>query len=147
MCFDNRAANGQANPQASGLRAVKGIEHPIEIRGVHTRPRISNCNEDSFGVGSVGANSQLPLFLVQAAHGFDRVRDEVQYYLCRTSLPSSFNNSGGSLRPPAVNQGIGVIPQPPLTPMTLEQGSVRTNYHEVPSTPSRERVRHHLDTL
>jgi hypothetical protein len=81
MCFDNRAANGQADAQPAGLCAVKGIEHPIEIRGIQAWPAISNRNEDSFGVGSVGANSQLPLFLPQAAHGFDCVRDEVQDHL------------------------------------------------------------------
>jgi hypothetical protein len=81
VCFDNRAANGKANPQAFGLRTVKRIEHPIEIRGVQARPGVSNGNAYSVGPGSAGADSQVPPLLGYATHGFDRVGDEVQDHL------------------------------------------------------------------
>src|SRR5215475_9824353 len=77
MSMDDGAANRQPQACSTGLRGVEGVEDPIEIRRINPQPGIVHGHEGACLV-LLGTDQQLSRSLLNRAHCFSRVENQVQ---------------------------------------------------------------------
>src|SRR5215470_8927020 len=77
MSLDDGGAYRQPHPCPTGLRGVEGVEDSIEMCRINTWPGIAYGHESACLV-LLGANHQLSYPLLNCAHRFSRVQNQVQ---------------------------------------------------------------------
>src|SRR5882724_5170992 len=80
MRFDDRPADRQPKPQTAWLRGVERLEHPLESCRREAQTRIPHLDRHAIRFVT-GADEQFPLLFADVAHRFDRIDDQVKYYL------------------------------------------------------------------
>ena len=78
MGIDYRPANRQSHPHSARFRGVESVENAVEMFRIDARPGIAHCHENAFCPALPGADQQLSRPLINRAHCFDRVQDQVQ---------------------------------------------------------------------
>ena len=77
MSIDDGTAYRQPHPCSIGLGGVEGVEDPIEMRRINTRPGIAHGHQGARLV-LLGADQQLSYPHLYRAHCFSRIQNEVQ---------------------------------------------------------------------
>ena len=80
MRFDDRSADRQSQPQTARFRRVEGVKQEIERRRRQARTGVLHLDQHALRFVP-GADEYLSLSLPNAAHGLDRIEDQVEYYL------------------------------------------------------------------
>src|SRR5260370_28612422 len=80
MRFDDRSADRQSQPQTARFRRVEGVKQEIERRRRQARTGVLHLDQHALPFVP-GADEYLSLSLPNAAHGLDRIDDQVEYYL------------------------------------------------------------------
>src|ERR1700675_4896236 len=81
MRFDDRAANGETQPQTARFGRVESLEQLLDSRRREAWPRISYLDQHAIRLGLLGADQQVSVPFVEAAHRVDRIHDQIEYYL------------------------------------------------------------------
>ena len=81
MRFDDRAANGETEPQTARFGRLESLEQLLDSRRREAWPRISYLDQHAIRLGLLGADQQVSVPFVEAAHRVDRIHDQVEYYL------------------------------------------------------------------
>src|SRR5215813_6560624 len=101
MSMDDGAAYRQPHACSSGLCGVEGVEDSIEMRWINAWPGIAYGDEGACLV-LLGADQQLSCPLLNRAHCFSRVQNEVQQDLLQlNAIPKDRDQS---LRKPGLNR-------------------------------------------
>ena len=77
MGVDDGPADRQPHARSAGLRGVEGVEDPLEMRRIDARPGIAHSHEDACLV-LLGADHQLSCPLLNRAHCFSRIQNQIQ---------------------------------------------------------------------
>src|SRR6476661_5354811 len=78
--FDDRSADRQSQPQTARFRRVEGVKQEIERCRRQARTGVLHLDQHALRFVP-GADEYLPLSLPLATHGFNRIDDQVEYYL------------------------------------------------------------------
>src|SRR5215472_7507486 len=93
MSLNDGAAYRQPHPCSTGLRGVECVEDSIEMRGINAGPGIADGHE-GICVVLLGADHQLASPLLNRAHCFSRVKNQVQQDLLQlNAIPKDRNQS------------------------------------------------------
>src|SRR6516162_6867452 len=101
MSIDDGAAYRQPHACSTGLRGVEGVEDSIEMRWINAWPGIAYGHEGACLV-FLGADQQLSRPLLNRAHCFSRVQNQVQQDLLQ--LDAIPQNRKQSLRKPGLDR-------------------------------------------
>src|SRR6516165_12222080 len=80
MCMDDGSADRQPHARSTGLGGVEGLEDSIEMLRINARSGIAHCDEDACLI-LLCADQKLSRPLLNRAHCFSRIQDEVQHDL------------------------------------------------------------------
>ena len=75
---DDGPADRQSHPDPAGLRGVESIENALTTFPINARPGVAHRDEDAICLALLGADRQFSRALVDRAHCFDCVQDQVQ---------------------------------------------------------------------
>src|SRR6201999_1533744 len=81
MRFDDRGAKGKPQPQTAWLRRVESLEQLLDGRQREAWTRISHLDQHAIRLCLSGADQQVSVLFLEAAHRVDRIDDQVEYYL------------------------------------------------------------------
>src|SRR6516164_7338028 len=80
MRIDDGLAYRQPHARSTGLGGVEGLEDSIEMLRINARSGIAHCDEDACLI-LLCADQKLSRPLLNRAHCFSRIQDEVQHDL------------------------------------------------------------------
>ena len=101
MSLNDGAAYRQPHPCSTGLRGVEGVEDSIEMRRINAWPGIAYGHE-GVCLALLGADHQLSNPLLNRAHCFSRVQNQVQQDLLQlNAIPQ---NRKQSIRKPGLTK-------------------------------------------
>src|SRR4030095_3822002 len=78
MCFDDRPADGEANPETSELGTVERSEDAFGVVRIQARPGILNHNDNLAAAAIARSDLQLTWPFGTAAHRFNCISNQVQ---------------------------------------------------------------------
>src|SRR6266699_208018 len=78
VSFDNGLADRQPHPHSAGLCGIERLENTLEVLRIDTRSSIDYRDEGATNLALPGADRQLARPLLDRAHCFDRIQDQVQ---------------------------------------------------------------------
>src|SRR5277367_1386034 len=76
--FNDRPADRQPHPHSAGLRRVESLENALDMLRINAWPSIAHRDADTICLALLAADQQLSRPLIDPAHCFGRVQDQVQ---------------------------------------------------------------------